>query len=77
MEETFINVYEFQETILKYICSDEINKIVDSTVFKDDPNGKQAIIHDMVMAALITSKCTKYRRVKEEEEESEENIYED
>ena len=68
MKETFINIYEFQEMILKCIGSDEINKIVDSTVFKDDPNGKQAIIHGMIMAAMITSKCTKYCRVKEDKE---------
>lgn len=69
MKEIFISVYEFQEMILKCIHSDEINKIVDSTVYKDDPNGKQAIIHGMVMAAMITSKCTQYHMVKENKEE--------
>lgn len=65
MKETFISVYEFQEMILKYIYSDEIDKIVGSTIFKDDPNGKRAIIHGMLMASIITSKCTQYRMVKE------------
>lgn len=68
MKETFISVNEFRETILEYINSDKINDIVDSTVFKDDPHGKQAIIHGMVMAVMITSKCTQYCMVKEEEE---------
>lgn len=66
MKETFINVNEFRETILKYINSDKINDIVDSTVFKDIPNGKQAIIHGMVMAVMITSECTQYCMIKEE-----------
>lgn len=73
MEEIFINVNEFQETILKYIYSDEMDKIVGSTIFKEVPNGKQAIMYGMLMAAMITSKCTQYRIVKDKEGNKNEN----
>lgn len=57
----FIDSNEFQQKVLDYICSNEFDKMVDSTIFNDKPEYKQAIIHGMVIAAMLTSRCTFYK----------------
>lgn len=56
----FIDSSEFQQKVLDYIGSNEFDKMVDSTIFNDKPEYKQAIAHGMVIAAMLTSRCTSY-----------------
>lgn len=52
-----IDSTEFQRKVLDYISSCEIDKMIDATVFKDNQECKQAIIHGMVIASMLTSRC--------------------
>ena len=52
-----INATEFQEKILDYISSDELNKMVNNTIFSDDQKCRSAIIHGMITASMMISKC--------------------
>lgn len=54
-----INPTEFQQKVLDYIYSDELDKIIDSSIFKDNPECKRAIIHGMVIASMLTCRCEK------------------
>ena len=56
---TLIDSTEFQEKILDYVGSDEIDKIIDSSVFKDNPECKKAVIYGMTIAAMLVSRCKK------------------
>ena len=51
---------ELQRKIIDYIASDELNKMVASTVFEGDEQCKLAIIHGMAIAAMLASQCTPY-----------------
>ena len=53
----FIDSSEFQQKVLDYIGSNEFDKTVDSTIFNDKPEYRQAIAHGMVIAAMLTSRC--------------------
>lgn len=53
-----IDQTEFQKIVLDFIASDEFTKIVDSSLFKDTPECKSAIIFGMSIASMLTSKCT-------------------
>jgi hypothetical protein len=64
---TFIDQNEFQQAVLDYIYSVDFNKMIDSTIFKDSPECKQAIAHGMVIASMLTSRCTLYCLGKDEE----------
>lgn len=55
-----IDSTEFQQKVLDYISSCEIDKMIDTTVFKDNQEYKQAIIYGMVIASMLTSRCTFY-----------------
>lgn len=44
----------------------EIDKMIDTTVFKDNQECKQAIIHGMVIASMLTSRCTFYKLMGEQ-----------
>lgn len=55
-----IDSTEFQQKVLDYISSCEIDKMIDTTVFKDNQECKQAIIHGMIIASMLTSRCTFY-----------------
>lgn len=67
MEENYqylmlIDQQEFQRRVIECINSDEFNKFFDATVFKDkqDNQGyKQAMMHGMVIASMMTSYCKK------------------
>ena len=53
-----IDTEEYHKQILDYITSDKINKAFNSTVFATEPKCKQAMIHGMCIAAMLTSKCS-------------------
>lgn len=55
-----IDSTEFQQKVLDYISSCEIDKMIDTTVFKDNQEYKQAIIYGMVIASMLTSRYTFY-----------------
>lgn len=64
MQETdvqiLIDVQKFQSKILEHINSEEFNKQFESTQFStyEDVKGyKQAMMHGMIMASLMTSTC--------------------
>ena len=65
-----INLTEFQQKVLDYIGSNEMDKMIDNTVFKDKPECKSAIIHGMAIASMLTSYCEKIY-VKEEIQQEE------
>lgn len=52
-----IDSTELQQKVLDYIVSEEFNKMVDSTVFRDDNQRKLAIVHGMVIASMLTCRC--------------------
>ena len=52
-----IDQKEFQQKVLDFIGSDEMNKMIDNTVFKDNPECKNAIVHGMCIASMLTSTC--------------------
>ena len=68
-----IDPSEFQQKVLDYINSDELDKMIDSTVFKDKPESKSAITHGMVIASMLTTRCEKIY-VKEETKPTYENL---
>ena len=56
----FINIEEFQKRVIDCITSDEIEKLFQGTNFYDKPECKQAMIHGMCIACMMTSYCTRY-----------------
>lgn len=52
-----IDPTEFQQKVLDYIGSDELDKMIDSTVFKNKTECRNAIIHGMVIASMLTCRC--------------------
>lgn len=52
-----VDVNEFQAKVLDFITSDEIDKFYNSTTFADKPECKQAMIHGMCIASLLTCQC--------------------
>lgn len=61
-----VDVKEFQQKVLDYISSGEIDKMINSTVFAGKPECKSAIIHGMAIASMLTS-CCELMCVKEKE----------
>lgn len=60
MGKILINNNEFQQKILDCITSEEIDKIFNNTIFAISQEGqtcKQAMIHGMIIASLMTSNC--------------------
>ena len=55
----FIDIDEFQKRILDCITSKEVDKYFDCTVFAEKPECKQAMIHGMLIASMMTSQCEK------------------
>ena len=55
-----IDPADLNQIVLDYISSDELDKMINSTVFKDNPDCKMAIIHGMAIAAMLTCKCEKF-----------------
>lgn len=56
-EKRYIDSTEFQTKVLNYIGSEDFNKMVNSTMFKDDQDCKNAMIHGMYIASMLTCKC--------------------
>lgn len=54
---TLIDSKEFQEKILEFITSEELDKVFNHTVFVDIPECKQAMIHGMCIASMLICKC--------------------
>ena len=55
-----INTEEYQKLILNLMYSEEIDKMIDATIYKDDERAKGAIRYGMAMASLYTCMCEKY-----------------
>lgn len=55
-----IDTEEYQKLILSLMHSEEINEMIDATIYKDDERAKAAIRYGMAMASLYTCKCKKY-----------------
>lgn len=58
-----IDATEFQQMVLDYINSEEIDEMISTTVFKDNPEFKRAIIHGMSIASVLTSRCESFYAV--------------
>ena len=52
-----VDVTEFQQKVLDYISSEEIDKMISNTIFADKPECKSAIIHGMTIASMLTGCC--------------------
>lgn len=52
-----VDTKEFQQKVLDYINSGEIDKMINSTVFAEKPECRSAIIHGMSIASMLTSAC--------------------
>lgn len=53
-----IDSNEFQKKVLDCINNqEEIDKLFHNTIFGDDPKCKQAMIHGMCIASMMTSQC--------------------
>lgn len=60
MDNSFIKVIdaqEFQQKVLDYISSDELDEMINNTVFAGKPEYKSAIAHGMAIASMLTSIC--------------------
>lgn len=53
----YIEVSEFQQKVLDYITSGEIDKMINATIFANKTDCKRAIIHGMAIASMLTSRC--------------------
>lgn len=63
-----IDQEDFQRKVLEYMGSEEMNKMIDNTVFKDKPECINAVIHGMAIASMITSRCDLFRILIKEDE---------
>lgn len=60
MENNFtkvIDTQDFQQKVLDYISSDELDEMINNTVFAGKPECKSAITHGMAIASMLTSTC--------------------
>lgn len=55
-----INSNEFQGKILDSISSEELDKWINSSVYRDNKDAKGAIIYGMTFAAMQTCRCQQY-----------------
>ena len=55
-----IDTEEYQKLILNLMYSEEIDKMIGTTIYKDDERAKGAIRYGMAIASLYTCKCEKY-----------------
>lgn len=63
-----IDTEEYQKLILNLMHSEEINQMINATVYKDDERAKAAIRYGMAMASLYTCKCKPYTMPKDMQE---------
>lgn len=60
MKKLLVDTSEYQQRVLNCIGSEEINKFFKSTIFASLPESnmyKQAMIHGMIIASMMTSQC--------------------
>ena len=60
MEKLLVDTSEYQKRVLDCIGSEEIDKFFGSTMFAGLPESnmyKQAMIHGMIIASMMTSQC--------------------
>ena len=62
----FVDIKEFQTKILEFINSDEIDKLFNCTIFANIPECKQAMIHGMCIASMLTSRCEEISSIENE-----------
>lgn len=72
--EILINPAEFQQKILDYINSDELDKMINNTIFAGKPECKSAIIHGMSIASMLTCHCESIYVKEEQTKPSYENL---
>lgn len=74
-----IDTTEFQHLILEYITTDKIDSWFDTTVFSEKDNAdelRSAMIHGMLVAAMLTSQCKTIDICKEPINKEETQLYE-
>lgn len=64
-----IDTEEYQKLILNLMHSEEIDEMINATVYKDDERAKAAIRYGMAIASLYTCKCQRYKSAKELEDQ--------
>lgn len=60
MEKVMIDTTEYQQRVLECIGSEKVDKLFGSTMFVNLPESsmcKQAMIHGMAIASMMTSQC--------------------
>lgn len=60
MEKVMIDTTEYQQRVLECIGSEEVDKFFGATMFANLPESsicKQAMIHGMAIASMMTSQC--------------------
>lgn len=65
-KKVFIEVTEFQRKVFDYIGSEQLSKMFDTTYFSKGENKqecKMAMIHGMLIASMITSRCDLYHEL--------------
>lgn len=67
-EKIFIDQLEYQQKLLEFLTSEEFDRFFNVTVFKDNLECRQAMIHGMAIASMMTSQC-KHIAVKDRERE--------
>jgi hypothetical protein len=55
-----IDSQKFQEKILDFMTSEELDKFFNCTVFADKPECRQAMIHGICIASMLVSKCDSF-----------------
>lgn len=55
-----IDVNEFQQKLLEYINSEELDNMIKQTIFKDKQDCKMAINYGMSLASMLTTMCKDY-----------------
>ena len=55
-----IDSSEFQQKILDVVTSDILDKYINCTTFADNKDCRQAVIHGMCIATMLTSECNRY-----------------
>lgn len=54
-----IDSKEYHKRIMDCITSEELDKFINCTVFADKPECRQAMIHGMCIASMLTSDCSR------------------
>lgn len=57
---TLIDSKEFQIKVLDYIVSEDFDEAFNNTIFAGEPKCKEAMMHGMCMAAMLTCKCDSF-----------------